>query len=270
MENITNSMETKRTEDTGKFYQKKFVCTDFTDIARNNREVDEIIKIFENHNIRGNDDKSARCCYKIRFVKSVSMFKRRMNVLIVDGIGEALDSRSSLFDTDGARTGYSKEEKALINRVKLISSGQFKPEYEAGVKAGNVKILEQLTTLPDLSGTYKILKGMSEKIMAEVNGIVTKDGDMADYSDVERVNSIMERNVTEVGFSFDMCETKKSIHSNVRDFTLYLNDKRIGHIVSDEVENIYHIDMEPITNWRKRMNMARALLCTAEVTDDVA
>lgn len=106
-------------------YQESFIHTVYSNVERNNKDINDILEIFKKYDVRCDGDDIAECVEKLRFKKNIDNYKKGMEILWISGDRQAQRGNFELFDlyfdekinSDG--NNYTKEEMKLINRVKL-------------------------------------------------------------------------------------------------------------------------------------------------------
>ncbi|MBQ8998177.1 MAG: hypothetical protein IJ086_05740 [Clostridium sp.] len=105
-------------------YQESFIHTTCSNVERNNSDIVKYIEMFKKYDVRCQGDTLARCVCKLHFNKTVSKYKKGMDVLVVCGERQAQRWAERLFDCDSEyrfdkTSEYTKEELKLIKRAKI-------------------------------------------------------------------------------------------------------------------------------------------------------
>lgn len=106
-------------------YQESFIFTNTKDTAKNNGDIEVILNLFKDHDVRTHDDDLANCVAKITFLKKLGKFKEGMQVLWITGERSAQRHSARLFDLEDYNElresmDYIEEDKKLINSIEII------------------------------------------------------------------------------------------------------------------------------------------------------
>jgi hypothetical protein len=106
-------------------YQESFIFTNTKNIVKNNDDVETILNLFKDHDVRTHDDELASCVAKIIFLKKLGKFKEGMQILWITGERSAQRHSARLFDLENYNelresTCYTEDEKKLIESIDII------------------------------------------------------------------------------------------------------------------------------------------------------
>lgn len=97
-------------------YQESFIYTSKRNIKTNHNHIEEILQMFQRHNVRCADDMLASCVCRLYFNKAVGEFKPGMEMLVITGERGAQRSPYLLFD---CRPNLTTKEQRLINKINI-------------------------------------------------------------------------------------------------------------------------------------------------------
>ena len=117
-------------------YQESFIFTNHYDVEKNNKDIEEILKIFKKYDVRCADDALASCTHKLHFNENVSgraggfkdikmTFPKGMEMLVVCGERSTQRDVFELFAPDFPQltnkeiSERTDEELELIQRVRI-------------------------------------------------------------------------------------------------------------------------------------------------------
>ena len=97
-------------------YQESFIYTSKRNIKSNHDHIEEILQMFQKHNVRCADDMLASCVCRLHFNKPVGEFKQGMEMLVICGERGAQRNPSLLFD---GRPDLTENEKRIIRKIHI-------------------------------------------------------------------------------------------------------------------------------------------------------
>lgn len=102
-------------------YQESIIHTNLKNIEGNNREINQIISLFQKYGCRCEGDIFANCTHKLHFTMDVGKYKKDMDVLVVCGDRDVQRNPQSLFNLFSLSDFKKVDSKdlSLINKIKL-------------------------------------------------------------------------------------------------------------------------------------------------------
>jgi len=100
-------------------YQESFIFTSITNIEENNKDLENILKIFKDWNCRCKNDVTV-CVARVTFTKKIRKFEQGMQMLWLVGERGYQRSVADVFDWGYKLRHYSKEELDMINKVHIV------------------------------------------------------------------------------------------------------------------------------------------------------
>ena len=97
-------------------YQESFIYTSKRNIKTNHNQIEEILQMFQRHNVRCADDMLASCVCRLHFNEAVGEFKPGMEMLVITGERGAQRSPYLLFD---CRPNLTAKEQRLISKIHI-------------------------------------------------------------------------------------------------------------------------------------------------------
>ena len=225
-------------------YQESFIHTTCSNVERNNSDIARYIEMFKKYDVRCEGDWLASCVCKLHFNKTVSKYKKGMDVLVIAGERQAQRWSGRLFDCDSEyeekdmRPQYTDEELKLIGRAKITFI-----EEEWGVleaeKDESLITVEKLNLLPNLPDNYEEVSGIVENIFNKLSTYVKSIGlnikDIRYYNprnkkDVDVMIDIFKSEIEGAGYSFECRKEEETIHNgSIRyDYKFYINNVYLG------------------------------------------
>ena len=97
-------------------YQESFIYTSKHNIKTNHNQIEEILQMFQRHNVRCADDMLASCVCRLHFNEAVGEFKKGMEMLVITGERGPQRSPYLLFD---CRPNLTAKEQRLISKIHI-------------------------------------------------------------------------------------------------------------------------------------------------------
>lgn len=221
-------------------YQESFIHTTCSNVEKNNSDIARYIEMFKKYDVRCEGDWLASCVCKLHFNKTVSKYKKGMDVLVIAGERQAQRWSGRLFDCDSEyeekdmRPQYTDEELKLIGRAKITFI-----EEEFGVleaeKDESYITVEKLSLLPQLPDNYEEVNGIVQNIFDKILKYANSTGvniknvmyyNPSSKEDVDAIIDIFKCEIENAGYSFE-CRKKEGVISDGRvryDYNLYINN----------------------------------------------
>lgn len=101
-------------------YQESIIHTSLNNVEKNNKEIDQIISLFQKYGCRCEGDMFANCTDKLHFTRDIGKYKDGMNVLVVCGERDVQRSSKLLFNISPySDSDIDKKDLHLIKKIKL-------------------------------------------------------------------------------------------------------------------------------------------------------
>lgn len=189
-------------------YQESYIHTTCSNVEKNNSDIEKFIEIFKKHDVRCQGDWLARCAFKLHFNKTISKYKKGMDVLVVTGERQAQRNCFVLFDCDrdydeGDMTPhYSDEEMQLIKRAKITFLEE-EPQVWYEKEHGTSIDIEELILLPELPSNYEKISSIVQNIFNKILDYVKSIG-----LDIDNIHNYDPQNKEELDIIIDIFKSE--------------------------------------------------------------
>lgn len=104
-------------------YQESFIYTSTMNLKANRANIEQILQIFQKHNLRCASDMFAECVCRLHFNENVPPFRKGMEMLVICGDREVQRGYRGLFSLnrfDENAPRFSTAELKVIKKVKIL------------------------------------------------------------------------------------------------------------------------------------------------------
>ena len=145
-------------------YQESVIYTSLNNVEKNNKDIEQIIYLFQKYGCRCEGDTFATCAYKLSFTRDACKFKKGMKALVICGEKDVQRNSMMLFNTSlfPDSNDIDKNDAHFIKRIKITPIEEVM--YILTMEDTREIIREKLTLIPSNTKANTIESNLGEEI----------------------------------------------------------------------------------------------------------